>query len=53
MDLRDIPISINTVPVYRHGRKFYVSAEEFERMRAEERQSRRTLVQRSQNLPVS
>ncbi|CAF2125648.1 unnamed protein product [Rotaria magnacalcarata] len=53
MDLRDIPVSINTVPVYRHGRKFYVSAEEFERMRAEERQSRRTLVQRSQNLPVS
>ena len=33
---RDMHMSSNTVPVYRHGRKFYVSAEEFERMRAEE-----------------
>ena len=43
----------NTVPVYRHGRKFYVSMEEFERMRADERRHRRTVLQRSQNLPVS
>jgi hypothetical protein len=46
-------MSSNTVPVYRHGRKFYVSAEEFERMRAEQRQHRRTNMQKSQNLPVS
>ncbi|CAF0712565.1 unnamed protein product [Adineta steineri] len=43
----------NTVPVYRHGRKFYVSIEEFERMRLEQRRHRRTLAQKSQNLPVS
>lgn len=43
----------NTVPVYRHGRKFYVSMEEFERMRADERRHRRTVLQRSQNLPIS
>jgi hypothetical protein len=46
-------MSSNTVPVYRHGRKFYVSAEDFERMRADERRHRRTLVQKSHNLPVS
>jgi hypothetical protein len=46
-------MSSNTIPVYRHGRKFYVSVEEFERMRAEERRHRRTIVQKSQNLPVS
>ena len=46
-------MTANTVPVYRHGRKFYVSAEEFERMRAEQRQHRRTNMQKSQNLPVS
>ncbi len=50
---RDMYMSANTVPVYRHGRKFYVSAEEFERMRAEQRQHRRTNMQKSQNLPVS
>jgi len=43
----------NTVPVYRHGRKFYVSTEECERMRAEQRRQRRTGMQKSQNLPVS
>ncbi|UJR28846.1 hypothetical protein I4U23_010070 [Adineta vaga] len=46
-------MSSNTVPVYRHGRKFYVPIEEFERMRAEQRRQRRTLMQKSQNLPVS
>jgi hypothetical protein len=50
---RDIYMTSNTVPVYRHGRKFYVSAEEFERMRADERRQRRTVMQKSQNLPVS
>ncbi|CAF1200770.1 unnamed protein product [Adineta ricciae] len=43
----------NTVPVYRHGRKFYVPIEEFERLRMEQRRQRRTLMQKSQNLPVS
>jgi hypothetical protein len=43
----------NTVPVYRHGRKFYVSTDEFERMKADERRHRRTIMQKSQNLPVS
>ncbi|CAF2931746.1 unnamed protein product [Rotaria sp. Silwood2] len=52
-NLRDTHMSLNTVPVYRHGRKFYVSVEEFERMRIEERRHRRTLMQKSQNLPVT
>lgn len=43
----------NTVPVYRHGRKFYVPVEEFERMRLEQRRQRRTLLQKSQHLPVT
>ncbi|CAF0896692.1 unnamed protein product [Rotaria sp. Silwood1] len=51
--LRDTHMPLNTVPVYRHGRKFYVSIEEFERMRLEERRYRRTLMQKSQNLPVT
>jgi hypothetical protein len=46
-------MTTNTVPVYRHGRKFYVSAEEFERIRSEERRHRRTVMQKSQNLHVS
>ena len=50
---RDMYMPSNTVPVYRHGRKFYVSAEEFERIRADERRHRRTVMQKSQNLPVS
>lgn len=50
---RDMYMASNTVPVYRHGRKFYVSAEEFERMRADERRNRRTAMQKSQNLPIS
>ncbi len=50
---RDMYMTSNTVPVYRHGRKFYVSTDEFERMRAEERRHRRTIMQKSQNLPVS
>ncbi|CAF1038811.1 unnamed protein product [Rotaria sordida] len=52
-NLRDINMALNTVPVYRHGRKFYVSIEEFERMRIEERRHRRTLMQKSQNLPIT
>lgn len=52
LNSRDTVMSINTVPVYRHGRKFYVSIEEFERMRAEERRNRRALMQKSQNLPI-
>ncbi|CAF5196841.1 unnamed protein product, partial [Rotaria sp. Silwood1] len=43
--VRDTHMPLNTVPVYRHGRKFYVSIEEFERMRLEERRYRRTLMQ--------
>ena len=43
----------NTVPVYRHGRKFYVSVEEFERIRDDERRHRRTLMQKAQNLPLN
>ena len=46
-------MSSNSVPVYRHGRKFYVSADEFERIRADDRRHRRTVMQKSQNLPVS
>jgi hypothetical protein len=42
-----------TVPIYRHGRKFYVSNQEYERIRSEERQQRRSAVQHSQNLPVT
>jgi len=42
----------NTVPVYRHGRKFYVSTQEYERICSEERRQRRTAAQKSQNLPV-
>jgi hypothetical protein len=42
----------NTVPIYRHGRKFYVSAEEYERIRSQERKQRRTSLQKSQNLPT-
>ncbi|CAF3867637.1 unnamed protein product [Rotaria sp. Silwood2] len=43
----------NTVPIYRQGRKFYVSTEEYERIRSEERQFRRTSILKSQQLPVS
>ena len=43
----------NTLPVYRHGRKFYVSAEEYERLRSEERRQRRIAAQRSQHIPFS
>ena len=50
---RDMYMTSNTVPVYRHGRKYYVSVEESERMRAEERRNRRTVMQKSQNLPIS
>ena len=50
--LRDNHMSLNAIPVYRHGRKFYVSAEESERIRAEERRHRRMIMQKSQNLPV-
>jgi hypothetical protein len=42
----------NTVPIYRHGRKFYVSIEEYERIRSQERNHRRTASQKSQNLPI-
>ena len=43
----------NTVPIYRHGRKFYVSKEEYDRIRSEERLQRQISSQKSQNLPVS
>ncbi|CAF1330227.1 unnamed protein product [Adineta steineri] len=43
----------NTVPIYRQGRKFYVSTEEYARIRSEDRRQRRTAVQKSQNLPIS
>lgn len=43
----------NTVPIYRYGRKFYVTPEEYERIRSEERQNRRVTVLKSQQLPVS
>jgi hypothetical protein len=42
----------NTIPVYRHGRKFYVSTDEYARIRSQERQLRRTAVQKSQNLSI-
>lgn len=42
----------HTIPIYRHGRKFYVSAEEYERIRAEERQLRRAAILKSQQLPT-
>jgi len=42
----------NTVPIYRHGRKFYVSAEEYERIRSEERRQRRTTAQKAQQTPI-
>jgi len=50
---RDMFVSANTVPVYRHGRKFYVSIEEYERMRAEERRHRRAALLKNNNLPIS
>ncbi|CAF1329097.1 unnamed protein product [Rotaria magnacalcarata] len=43
----------HTIPIYRNGRKFYVSAEEYERICSEERQFRHTAVLRSQQIPVS
>ncbi|CAF1469601.1 unnamed protein product [Rotaria sordida] len=43
----------NTVPIYRQGRKFYVSTEEYERICSEERKQRRTAILKSQQLPVS
>ncbi|CAF0769030.1 unnamed protein product [Didymodactylos carnosus] len=43
---------MTTIPVYRNGRKFYVTAEEYERIKASERKQRRTVVQKSNNLPV-
>ncbi|CAF1507499.1 unnamed protein product, partial [Didymodactylos carnosus] len=43
---------MTTIPVYRNGRKFYVTAEEYERMKAHERKQRRTALQKSNNLPV-
>ncbi|CAF0976232.1 unnamed protein product [Adineta ricciae] len=42
----------NKVPVYRHGRKFYVSVEEYARIRAEEQRQRRSAAQKSQHIPV-
>lgn len=50
---RDTYMPSNAVPIYRHGRKFYVSVEEFERIRDDERRHRRNLMQKSQNLPPS
>ena len=43
----------NPVPIYRYGRKFYVSPEEYERRRADERLQRRKTSLESQHLPVS
>ena len=43
----------NSIPIYRHGRKFYVSADEYELLRAEDRRHRRRLAQKSQHLPVT
>ena len=48
-----VSMSSNSIPVYRHGRKFYVSPEEYELLRAEERRHRRRVVQKAQNLPVT
>lgn len=42
-----------TVPIYRHGRKFYVSVEEYARIRADEHRSRRATAQKAQHLPVT
>jgi hypothetical protein len=42
----------NTIPIYRHGRKFYVSAQEYERIRSEERRQRRTAVQKTNQIPI-
>lgn len=46
-------MTTKSVPVYRNGRKFYISAEEYHRLRSEERIQRRATVLKSQNLPVS
>ena len=40
-------------PVYRNGRKFYVTAEEYHRVKSEERLQRRAAGLRAQNLPIS
>ncbi|CAF4752983.1 unnamed protein product, partial [Rotaria sp. Silwood1] len=49
----NVHMTSNTVPIYRQGRKFYVSAEEYERISSEERLIRRTAILKSQQLPVS
>ena len=46
-------MTTKSVPVYRNGRKFYISAEEYHRLRSEERIQRRAAVLKSQNLPVT
>lgn len=48
-----VSMSSNSIPVYRHGRKFYVSPEEYELLRAEERRHRRRVAQKAQNLPLT
>ena len=42
-----------SVPIYRDGRKFYVSPEEYQLIRSDERRQRRRVAQKSQNLPVT
>lgn len=48
-----LTMTSKTLPIYRNGRKFYISAEEYHRIRSEERIQRRAAVLKSQNLPVS
>lgn len=44
--------SSSSIPVYRNGRKFYVSPDEYERLRSEERRHRRRASQKSQHMPA-
>ena len=43
--------SSTSIPVYRHGRKFYVSPVEYERIRSEDRRNHRVASQKTPNLP--
>ena len=42
-----------SIPVYRDGRKFYVSPEEYQLIRSDDRRQRRRAAQKLQNLPVT
>jgi hypothetical protein len=50
---RVLSMTSNSTPVYRHGRKLYVSSDEYEYLRAEQRRERRQAMQNSSLLPMT